>query len=73
MRRIRAERAALAFAQRLAEISAQLLGERLLSVILHGSLTLDDYVPRQSDRAGCLRALAVTARVSESISESLGA
>jgi hypothetical protein len=49
MRRISAERAALAFAQRLAEISAQLLGERLLSLILRGSLTFHDYVPRQSD------------------------
>jgi hypothetical protein len=42
-------RAALAFAQRLTQISSQVLGESLLSVILHGSLTLDDYLPGQSD------------------------
>jgi hypothetical protein len=41
--------AALAFARRLAEIGSAVLGESLLSVILHGSLTFDDYMPGQSD------------------------
>jgi hypothetical protein len=41
--------AALAFAQRLGEITSLVLGERLLSVILHGSLMFDDYKPGQSD------------------------
>ena len=49
MRRIPEAHAALAFARRLVEISSQLLGEGLLSVILHGSLTFDDYMPGQSD------------------------
>lgn len=39
----------LAFAHRLAEISSQVLGGSLLSVILHGSLTFGDYVPGHSD------------------------
>jgi predicted nucleotidyltransferase len=43
------EAAALTFAHRLAEVCLQLLGDSLLSVILHGSLTFDDYVPGQSD------------------------
>jgi aminoglycoside adenylyltransferase-like protein/nucleotidyltransferase-like protein len=43
------EAAALAFAHWLAEICSKLLGDSLLSVILHGSLTFDDYVPGQSD------------------------
>ena len=47
--RTAAERAALEYAERLAEICAQVLGRRLLSLILHGSLTFDDYVPGQSD------------------------
>jgi hypothetical protein len=41
--------AALAFAQRLTEITSQRLGESLVSMIVHGSLTFDDYVPGQSD------------------------
>jgi predicted nucleotidyltransferase len=41
--------AALEFAQRLADITSQPLGETLLSVVLHGSLTFDDYAPGQSD------------------------
>ena len=40
---------ALGFAQRLADITSQLLGETLLSVVLHGSLTFGDYVRGQSD------------------------
>jgi hypothetical protein len=41
--------AAVGFAERLADMTAQLLGETLLSMVLHGSLTFDDYAPGQSD------------------------
>jgi predicted nucleotidyltransferase len=41
--------AALGFAQRLADITSKLLGDVLLAVILHGSLTFEDYVPGPSD------------------------
>jgi hypothetical protein len=47
--RISAADEALAFAQRLVEITSQVLVERILSLILHGSLTFGDYVPGQSD------------------------
>jgi Domain of unknown function (DUF4111) len=40
---------ALGFAQRLAGITSKLLGDVLLAVILHGSLTFEDYVPGPSD------------------------
>jgi predicted nucleotidyltransferase len=40
---------ALAFAARLASRCSDALGEALVSVILHGSLTLDDFVPGRSD------------------------
>jgi predicted nucleotidyltransferase len=40
---------ALVFAQRLGEVISRQLGENLVSVVVHGSLTLDDYVPGQSD------------------------
>jgi hypothetical protein len=51
-------RAALAFAQCLAEITSRMLGEDLLSMIVHGSLTFDDYVPGHSD----IDLLAIVAR-----------
>jgi predicted nucleotidyltransferase len=41
--------AALRFAQELARACAKALGEAVTGVILHGSLTLDDYVPGRSD------------------------
>jgi hypothetical protein len=41
--------AALRFAQTLAGACAGALGETVAGVILHGSLTLDDYVPGRSD------------------------
>ena len=41
--------AALRFANELARACAGALGEALTGVILHGSLTLDDYVPGRSD------------------------
>jgi Domain of unknown function (DUF4111)/Nucleotidyltransferase domain len=41
--------AALGFAQTLARSCAGVLGEAVAGVILHGSLTLDDYVPGRSD------------------------
>jgi hypothetical protein len=41
--------AALRFAQALAGACAGALGEAVAGVILHGSLTLDDYVPGRSD------------------------
>jgi hypothetical protein len=41
--------AALRFAQTLARSCAGALGETVAGVILHGSLTLDDYVPGRSD------------------------
>jgi hypothetical protein len=41
--------AALRYAQRLAGACAGALGETVAGVILHGSLTLDDYVPGCSD------------------------
>jgi predicted nucleotidyltransferase len=41
--------AALRFAQTLAGACAGALGETVAGVILHGSLTLDDYVPGCSD------------------------
>ena len=40
---------ALAFAGRIAAICSQVLGETLASVIVHGSLALDDYTPGDSD------------------------
>jgi predicted nucleotidyltransferase len=40
---------ALAFAERITAISWQVLGETLASVIVHGSLALDDYTPGHSD------------------------
>jgi predicted nucleotidyltransferase len=40
---------ALAFAARLAARSSDALGDALVSVILHGSLTLDDFTPGRSD------------------------
>jgi predicted nucleotidyltransferase len=41
--------AALRFAEELARACAGALGETVAGVILHGSLTLDDYVPGRSD------------------------
>ena len=41
--------AALRFAQTLAGACAGALGKTVAGVILHGSLTLDDYVPGRSD------------------------
>jgi hypothetical protein len=41
--------AALRFADELARACAGALGEAVAGVILHGSLTLDDYVPGRSD------------------------
>jgi hypothetical protein len=41
--------AALRFAQTLAGACAGALGETVAGVILHGSLTLDDYLPGRSD------------------------
>jgi predicted nucleotidyltransferase len=41
--------AALRFAKELAHACAGALGEAITGVILHGSLTLDDYVPGRSD------------------------
>jgi Aminoglycoside adenylyltransferase, C-terminal domain/Nucleotidyltransferase domain len=41
--------AALRFAEELARACAGALGEAVAGVILHGSLTLDDYVPGRSD------------------------
>jgi hypothetical protein len=41
--------AALRFAKELAHACAGALGEAVTGVILHGSLTLDDYVPGRSD------------------------
>jgi Domain of unknown function (DUF4111) len=43
------QRAALESARRLGETCVDVLGERLVSLILHGSLAFDDYVPGQSD------------------------
>jgi predicted nucleotidyltransferase len=40
---------ALAFAARLASGCSDTLGDAVVSVILHGSLTLDDYTPGRSD------------------------
>jgi nucleotidyltransferase-like protein/aminoglycoside adenylyltransferase-like protein len=40
---------ALAFGERIAALSARVLGDVVRSVILHGSLALDDYAPGQSD------------------------
>ena len=40
---------ALAFTARLASRCSDALGDALVSVILHGSLTLDDFVPGRSD------------------------
>jgi len=40
---------ALRFAQALARACARALGEAVAGVILHGSLTLDDYLPSRSD------------------------
>jgi hypothetical protein len=40
---------ALAFAARAASECSDVLGDALVSVILHGSLTLDDFVPGRSD------------------------
>jgi hypothetical protein len=40
---------ALRFAQALARACARALGEAVAGVILHGSLTLDDYLPGRSD------------------------
>jgi hypothetical protein len=40
---------ALRFAELLARSCSQALGEAIAGVILHGSLTLDDYVPGRSD------------------------
>jgi hypothetical protein len=40
---------ALAFAERIAATCRQVLGEILTSVIVHGSLVLDDYTPGSSD------------------------
>ena len=41
--------AALRFAQTLARSYAGALGKTVAGVILHGSLTLDDYLPGRSD------------------------
>jgi hypothetical protein len=41
--------AALRFAQTLARSCAEALGQAVAGVILHGSLTLDDYLPGRSD------------------------
>ena len=41
--------AALEFAEELARACAGALGETVAGVILHGSLTLDDYLPGRSD------------------------
>jgi predicted nucleotidyltransferase len=38
-------RAATEFAQEIADSCAELLGDRLVAVILHGSLVLGDYSP----------------------------
>jgi predicted nucleotidyltransferase len=40
---------AVAFAARLASRCSDVIGEALVSVILHGSLTLDDFAPGRSD------------------------
>jgi predicted nucleotidyltransferase len=40
---------ALRFAERLTAVATRGLGESVASVILHGSLALDDYVPGHSD------------------------
>jgi predicted nucleotidyltransferase len=40
---------ALRFAEMLARSCSQALGETVAGVILHGSLTLDDYLPGRSD------------------------
>jgi predicted nucleotidyltransferase len=42
-------RAATEFAQEIADSCAELLGDRLVAVILHGSLVLGDYSPASSD------------------------
>ena len=42
-------RAALRFAQELAHACAGAFGKTVAGVVLHGSLTLDDYVPGRSD------------------------
>jgi predicted nucleotidyltransferase len=61
-------RAALTFARRLGELTSRVLGEDLLSFIVHGSLTFDAYVPGQSD----IDLLAITDRsLSDSEIESL--
>ena len=56
-------RAALGFAQRLGTIGSQVLGENLVSAIVHGSLMFDDYVPGRSD-------IDVLAIVDRSLSDS---
>jgi predicted nucleotidyltransferase len=40
---------ALAFAERIAALCERVLGDVVVSVVLHGSLALDDYAPGQSD------------------------
>jgi hypothetical protein len=39
----------LAFAERIAALCSQVLGETLVSIIVHGFLALDDYTPPYSD------------------------
>jgi predicted nucleotidyltransferase len=42
-------RDALASAERIAAICSRVLGEIVASLVVHGSLALDDYTPRHSD------------------------
>jgi predicted nucleotidyltransferase len=39
----------LRFAERLAAVTTRALGDAIASMILHGSLVLDDYIPGHSD------------------------
>jgi predicted nucleotidyltransferase len=47
--RLMTEEAAIRFAERLAEGSADVLGDAFVAAILHGSLVLGDYTPGRSD------------------------